>query len=353
MHKIAKMGYVVIAVWSVTGRADCLLGGAHREERMSLHLALDVIAAARRLYAACLALGLAAASTGCVTETVADAGIAAADRASRSTNTLQDYEIGRSVIEANIGQIEGFHSISPNNVTGLLLLTKGWTAIGMAFLEDDYEEAYQAGNGQLAEYQLRRERAAFARARYFGIEGLGHHAVGFGAARRNAASIHEWLESNFDSREDAAILLWAGVAWIAHAASVARDDPASVGELFVGVELVRRSVRLDPTLEFAMGETILGAYHARSALAELGESKVHFERALSLNGGRFLLTKVLLAQRYYCLRGDRTMYERTLKEVLSEADPLPEARLQNAVAKRLAFRYLGNGIWQEECGFSR
>jgi len=304
-----------------------------------------------RALAACLALGLSGASTGCVTQTLADAGLSAAYKAMRSTNTLQDYEIGRSVIEANIGQIEGFHSLSPNNLTGLLMLTKGWTAIGLAFLEDDYEEAYQAGNGELAEYQLRRERAAFARARYFGIEALGHHADGFEAARRNASSIHEWARENFDSRDDAPILLWTGVAWIAHAASVARDDPAAVGELYVGVELLQRSVELDPGLDFAMGETVLGAYHARSALAELGESKTHFDRALSLNHGKFLTTKLFLAQRYYCVRGDRAMYERILREVLSEPDSLPEARLQNAVAKRVAYRYLGNEIWQEECGF--
>jgi hypothetical protein len=312
-----------------------------------------VRAVTRRALGACFALGLSGASTGCVTQAIADAGIDTTYQASRSVNTLQDFEIARSVIEANIGQVEGFHSLSPGNLKGLLLLTKGWTAIGLAFLEDAYEEAYQAGNDAVTEYQLRRERAAFARARYFGIEALGHRAGGFEAAKRNAETMQRWVERNFDSRDDAPILLWTGVAWMAHAATGARDDPAAVGELYVGVELVRRSVALDPSLEFAMGETILGVYHARSALAELGESKVHFDRALALNHGKFLTTKLLLAQRYYCLRGDRAMYEQTLKDVLSEPDPLPEARLQNAVAKRFARRYLENEIWQEDCSFSK
>jgi hypothetical protein len=292
------------------------------------------------------------ACTGCMNMAVADAGISAAYAGARSIDTIQDYEIGRNVVEANIGQIEAFHSLSPGNVTGLFLLTKGWTATGLAFLEDEYADAYQAGNTELAEYQLRRERAAFARARYFGVEGIGHHASGFDAASRNANTIHDWLEKNFDSRSEAPLLLWTGVAWVAHAAAAARDDDSgAVGELYIGVELVQRSVELDPAIEFALGETILGAYHARSALAELDESKMHFDRALSLNHGRFLMTKILLAQRYYCLRRDRASYERTLKEVLSEPDSLPEARLQNAAAKRFAYRYLGNKIWQEECGF--
>jgi hypothetical protein len=329
------------------------VGGAIIDEPMSSRLEQGGLVAKRRALAACLAFGLSGASTGCVTEAIANAGINATYQAARSTNTIQDFEIGRSVVEANIGQIEGFHSISPGNVKGLLLLTKGWTAIGLAFLEDEYEEAYQSGNEQLTEYQLRRERAAFARARYFGVEALGHYADGFDAARRNAETMQRWVERSFDSEDEAPILLWTGVAWMAHAATGARDDPAAVGELYVGVELVRRSVALDPSLEFAMGETLLGVYHARSALAELGESKVHFDRALSLNHGKFLTTKLLLAQRYYCLRGDRAMYERTLNDVLADPDPLPEARLQNVVAKRLARRYLGNKVWQEDCAFSK
>jgi hypothetical protein len=38
--------------------------------------------------------------------------------------------------------------------------------------------------------------------------------------------------------------------------------------------------------------------------------------------------------------------------VLAAGDPLPEARLQNTIAKRRARRYLNNKIWQEECGFT-
>jgi hypothetical protein len=288
-----------------------------------------------------------------VNKAVADAGIGAAYAARRSTNSLQDFEIGRQVVESNIGQIEAFHSLSPENAKGLLLLTQGWASIGLAFLEDDYEAAYEGSDQTLTEYQLGRERAAFARARFFGVEALARHADGFDAARRNAASIHDWVSHHFTSKDDAEILLWTGAAWLAHAASVARDDPAAVGEIFVGVELVSQSIVLDPSLEFGLGETILGVYHARSATAELDESKAHFDRALAISHGKYLLTPLFLAQRYYCLRGDRARYDSALQGVLSDPDPLPEARLQNAIAKRFAFRYLGNKVWQEECAFPR
>jgi len=116
--------------------------------------------------------------------------------------------------------------------------------------------------------------------------------------------------------------------------------------------MVRRSVELDEKAVYATGHTILGAYHARTAMAELDESKKHFDRALELNGGKFLPTKLNYATRYHCAKGNKADYDRLLKEVLSSGDPLPEARLQNAIAKRRARRYLGNKIWQEECGFA-
>ena len=77
-----------------------------------------------------------------------------------------------------------------------------------------------------------------------------------------------------------------------------------------------------------------------------------FDRALELNGGKNLDTQLQLAQRYYCQKHDKAGYEKALREVLDAPYPLPEPRLANTVAKRFARRYLGNKLWQEECGFA-
>ena len=90
---------------------------------------------------------------------------------------------------------------------------------------------------------------------------------------------------------------------------------------------------------------------ARPASEELGESIQHFQRALALNKGEFLPTKLNLAQRYYCAAGDRAKYEKALKEVIDAPDAAPDARLPNVIAKRRARRYLTHPLWQEECKF--
>ena len=159
-----------------------------------------------------------------------------------------------------------------------------------------------------------------------------------------------WLQENFTDPELAEELLWIGYAWVGHV-TASTEIPAIVAELYVGVAMIRHSVKLDETAVNATGHTVLGAYHARSAMAELDLSKKHFDKALEINGGKMLATKLNLAQRYYCSKSDKKNYFKTLNEVLQAGDPLPTARLQNAVAKRRARRYLGNKMWQENCGF--
>ena len=209
----------------------------------------------------------------------------------------------------------------------------------------------ESGDEVMAEYHLLRTRAGFERARFYGVELLGHHAEGFQEAKRNQETIRAWLVENFDDPELAEDLLWIGYAWIGHVAA-SKEVPEIVGELYVGAEIIKRSVELDETVQYGTGHIVLGAYHARTAMAELDDSKKHFERALEINEGKFLSTQLNMAKAYYCVTQDKENYVKALNEVLEAKDPLPEARLPNTIAKRRARRYLGNPVWQEPCGFS-
>lgn len=304
----------------------------------------------RGMAAALLAAGLSVMSTGCLKKILTDGQIKSTLVGSAGSATLQDFEVARGAAFAGIAQFEGMHYLAPDNPNALFLLTRTWAGATYGFIEDDYEIAYEKEDDVMAEYQLQRARAGYLRARYYGIEMLGLTANGFEQAKRNNSTINAWLKENFDDKDQAEVLLWAGYAWIAHV-SASREFPEAVAELFVGVAMVERSVELDEELQFATGHTILGAYHARTAMAELDESKKHFERALELNHGDYLPTKLNFAQRYYCATGNRKMYDKLMHEVISAPDTLPEARLPNTIAKRRARRYLLNDIWQEECGF--
>jgi TRAP transporter T-component len=163
---------------------------------------------------------------------------------------------------------------------------------------------------------------------------------GFAAARKNDDTIKAWLSAFDDPAHDAPNLFWTGYAWVSKA-NVVKEDPAIVGELFVGVAMVERAVALDEKYLYGSGHIVLGAYHARTAMAELDEAKKHFNRALQINGRKYLLAQAMFASKFYCIKGEREPYEKLLNEVLAAGDVLPAARVYNTIAKRRAKRYLG------------
>jgi hypothetical protein len=291
-------------------------------------------------------------ATGCISNRmVADTSFTVARAASSGVETVQDFDAGEKMAYSGLAQLESLHVLSPQNVDGLYLLVRAWAGVGQGFIMDEYEEALERNDQSKADYELLRARAAFERAKQFGIELLSIRAKGFDSAMRNDKSLRTWLTENFRDRELAPELLWLGIAWLGR---IGADSESSktIADLWVGVGLIEHSVRLDETVEYGLGHVVLGAYHARAVIAELDESKQHFDRALALNRGKYLATQLQMAQRYYCQKHDKAGYDRSLAEVLDQPDPLPAARLANTVAKRFARRYQGNRRWQEECGFN-
>lgn len=122
-----------------------------------------------------------------------------------------------------------------------------------------------------------------------------------------------------------------------------------MGSLFVGVAILERVEQLDDAYGYGSVHTVLGAYHARTANAELDESKKHFEHAIEITRCASLLPKVQMAAKYYCMKGDKENYVKALTEV-EAGDTMPLQRLQNTIAKRRAKRYMGKER-MKTCGF--
>jgi hypothetical protein len=288
-----------------------------------------------------------AATTGCIKSTILNGQIKGTREGSVAVDTLSDYEVARGIAFAGLGQFEGMHQLAPDNEDALFLLTKGWTATGFGFIEDEYEMAVDAEDEAKADYHRARARAAYDRAIQYGLLLLQMRVPGFEKSKTNANTIKQYL-SGFE-KKDALNLLWVGQAWLARV-NMAKDDPAIVAELHVGEALLERSIALDETLAYAAAHAALGSYHARTPMAELDAAQKHFKRAIELTQGKALLPKFNYARSYFCMKGDKANYEATLKEVVDAPDALPEQRLQNTIAKRRARRYLGK-MRMANCGF--
>ncbi len=296
-----------------------------------------------------LAGALCLGTTGCIKQILTDGQIESTRKGSAAVDTVGDYEVANAAAFAGLAQFEGMHYLAPENKNALFLLTKGWTGATFGFTEDLMEQAEDTDglDSPMFLYQQSRTIAGYERAIYYGTMLAEMKSPGFEPAQKNDSAMKEWLKPF--SAEDAGDLFWLGYAWIARA-NAGKDNPAFVGSLFVGVAIMERSVELDEEYGYASGHTVLGSYHARMAMAELDESKKHFEKAIAITKGNLLLPKVQMAAKYYCMKGDKESYVKTLTEVLDAGDTMPLQRLQNTIAKRRAKRYMSKER-MKNCGF--
>ncbi len=292
--------------------------------------------------AAALALG----SAGCVKHML-DHRIAVERRGWPAVETIGDYEVGRAALYSGLGNFEQLHRLAPSNPDALVLLADTWTVAAFGYIEDDWELATDAGDDELAEEHRTRARAAYTRGVFYGLEALDLKAQDFEVVRRNPATLRGWLKS-FD-RTDAAALLWTAAAWIGRG-NVSKDIPELDIDLPIGAAMLQRAIELDDAVGDGLAHVWMGVWHARAAGPQLELARAEFERALDINKGRLLITQVLFARTYFCIKSDKAQYLRLLNEALHAGDPLPEHRLSNVIAQRRARRYLTD-VRMADCGF--
>lgn len=295
------------------------------------------------------ALGLG--NLGCIKQIILDGQIEGTRQASAAIDSYSDYEAAQGAAYSGAAQFEGMHYLAPSNEDALFMLAKTWTSLTFAFIEDQMEQAEdtEGESSGLYAYQKARTVGGYDRALHYGIQLLEKRNPGFELAKKNDATMKAWL-SHFESAQDAETLFWTGYAWIGRI-NVLKDEPAQVADLFIGVAMVERVKQLRPDYLYGSVQTILGAYHGRSPMAELDEAKKELDAAIAQTHGNALLPRFQLAAKYYCTKGDKANYVKTLTEVVDAGDTLPEQRLTNAIAKRRAKRYLGKERMMRMCGF--
>jgi len=108
--------------------------------------------------------------------------------------------------------------------------------------------------------------------------------------------------------------------------------------------LFERVVALDERFHQAGAHMALGMLNTAQGAAVGGNptlGKQHFERAIQLTEGRFLMPRVLYAMAYGTIQQNRKFFHDALVAVLRTSPAVwPEQRLANELAHRRARRYL-------------
>ena len=85
-------------------------------------------------------------STGCVKKMLINGQIEGTRQASTAFDSIGDWELAYKAAAGGIVQFEGMHRLAPDNEDALFLLTQAWTGYAFAFVEDEMEDAEDAGD---------------------------------------------------------------------------------------------------------------------------------------------------------------------------------------------------------------
>lgn len=266
-------------------------------------------------------------------------------RAQPSLKMEADYELAARALPGTLKTVEGFWVVSPDNENFINILTEGYCQYGTGFVEDEVEQAEIRKDRDAIAYHQARASKMFIRCMNYALLRLGK----------------KWQEELFGSDQQVKDLLaragtsqrtplmWAAVG-LASAINNNKDRVEMIGYLDTAKMMLRRVVEIDekhpqrdPVLA-ALPHIALGMAYTgldKSLGGDPGLADQHFQKAIELTDGKFLLAKVLHARRVHFRNKDRRAFHDELVKVLETPPSIwPEQRLANEIAHRRARRYL-------------
>lgn len=233
-----------------------------------------------------------------------------------------DLKIAEIAMVSNLKLLEGFQRAEPGNKTLLLLLTQGYASYAMAFLEDAEPE---------------RASALYRRATEFGLKLLQQTSAYKEGIPEKEADFVERLTKI--KKSQVAALFWTAFAWGGWI-NLNRDDPQAVFDLSKVKAMMERVLQLDEGFFFGSAHLFWGSTYG-SIPKMLGgdpeKAKDHFDRALEISEGKFLMAQVYYARYYAVTTLNEELFTELLNDVLKAPENiLPGFELLTSLAKHKA-----------------
>ncbi|MGH7831164.1 MAG: TRAP transporter TatT component family protein, partial [Candidatus Binatia bacterium] len=190
--------------------------------------------------------------------------------------------------------------------------------------------------GDRARYDkaMKRAKLFYGRAKDYGIKLL---SLRHGFEKANEGTLDQFNAylKNY-RRPDLEKVFWATFAWGNHI-NFNKDSVEAVAELPRVEALAQRILALDEGYFYGGAHLLLGAIHGgrpKMLGGDPDKAKMHFERAIQISQGKYLMAQVTMAQYYAVQIQDAALYKKLLNEVVAaDAAALPEQRLSNELAK--------------------
>ena len=233
-----------------------------------------------------------------------------------------DVDFAGEAFPGSLKLLEVMLKNDPTNPEMLRLASEGYSSYALAFLEDK---------------DPARARQFYLRGEEYGLRILRQDAELAKALDGTADD----LKSVLDGRggDDVPGIFWTAFG-MGGSIELSLTDPNALADLPRAEAMMQFVARVDSSYYFAGADIFLGTLDGSRPKMFGGDaerSREHFERALRINGGRFLMTYVYYARSCAVQMQNQELFEGLLSKVdAASLDILPEFRLANAVAKQKA-----------------
>lgn len=260
--------------------------------------------------------------TGCIQSIAVSSVAGIVDDGFEALTEEQDLEFAAQALPSNLKLLEVMLKNEPENTRLLRLLAEGYNSYALGFVEDTDPERAKAFYQRATEYALRLLRQDEDLAKAFD------------------GSVDE-LRAELAKRgkEDVPGVFWAAFG-LGSYLNLSLSNPDAIAMLPKAEAMMKFVAAADSSFYYAGADMFLGTLYGSRARMLGGDpdlSRQHFERALRINEGKFLMTHVYFARSYAVQTLNETLFDELLTTVdQTSLDVLPKFRLGNAIAKRKA-----------------
>ena len=237
-------------------------------------------------------------------------------------NEEQDLDIAEKSIASNLKLLESLMKRDPQNEHFLSLASMGYSSYALGFVEDD---------------NIERAKIFYRRGRDYGLEILDENKKFVKARHENIEEFQTALHSF--SKNDVPAVFWTAIGW-GSLIGLSLDDPDALADLPKVEAMMQFVLEKDSAYFYGGAHFFLGTLYGSRPKILGGDTEIsqkHFERCLTINNGKFLMTYVYYARSFAVQTQNRKLFEQCLAKVAEASlDILPQARLSNAIAKKKA-----------------
>lgn len=233
-----------------------------------------------------------------------------------------DWEFAGQALPGNLKLLEVMLKNSPDNERLLTLLAEGYASYSLGWVED---------------VDVERARTFYLRARDYGMRVLQQDSDLKKALNGSPDDLKSALAKK--SHDVVPGVFWTAFAWGGYL-NITLTDPDAIAAIPTIETLMNFVAERDSTFYFGGAHLFLGTlYGSRSKFlgGDPEKSRMYFEKALRINGEKFLMTHVYFAKSYAVQTLSDSLFETLLTKVENTSlDVLPKFRLGNVIAKRKA-----------------